>query len=223
MKNNSSEKEIIPTVVPNALDDVLRVRSEYAQFATQIHVDAADGVFAPNTTWIPNPDEMLPDSKKLFYEAHMMVSNPLSVGVSFARAGAKRIIAHVEAFAHAESTRETFAMWRSAGAVEVGLGILLTTPLEAIVPYANLCDCVCVMTIETVGTQGIPFSARGIERVKELHELFPSLCIQVDGGVSEKNIAELSRAGASRFAVGSAIQKSPDPQRAYNNLLAQIE
>lgn len=211
-------KEVIPTVVPSSLEEVVQARNAYAPFASALHIDAADGRFAPNTTWMPHSGEKLPEGT--FYEAHLMVENPLAVGVMFARAGAARIIGHVEAFANAESACETFDMWRGAGAKHVGLGILFATPLQELAPYISLCDCVTVMTIARIGVQGIPYEERAVERIKTLHERYPKLTISVDGGVSKRNVAELAHAGAARFSVGSAIAKSADPQKVYDDILA---
>ncbi len=215
---NKTKPEIVPTVVPSSLEDVNRSRESIAAFADALHVDAADGVFAPNTTWTPAPGDMLPDHATVFYEAHLMVQNPLSVGVAFARAGARRIIGHVEAFENCEQARETFAMWRKAGAHEIGIGVLMATSLEELAPYAALCDSVTLMTISTIGVQGLPFNEESFERVKEAHDRYPALRISVDGGVGPSNIKKLAKAGATRFSVGSAISKSDDPAATYKNL-----
>ncbi|TSC87255.1 MAG: ribulose-phosphate 3-epimerase [Parcubacteria group bacterium Gr01-1014_8] len=224
-KQSSQEKsglfshgvEIIPTVVPASLDDVVNARAKN-HFASGLHIDAADGSFAPNTTWVPNPEEKIPDAGTSVYEAHLMVDNPLSTGLAFVRAGVKRIIGHVEAFSNAESAREALHMWKKAGASEAGLGVLLDTPLDSLEPYLEFCDVVLFMSIATIGVQGIPFDERGIGRVKEFHKKNPRITIAVDGGVSEKNIKKFARAGATRFSVGSALVKSEDPVGMYNKL-----
>jgi ribulose-phosphate 3-epimerase len=210
--------EVVPTVVPDSLDDVARSRTAYAAFATALHVDAADGIFAPNKTWVPGPGELLPDAAGFMYEAHMMVATPLATGVAFARAGAKRIIGHIEAFQNAECAREAFAMWKGAGASEVGIGVLMKTPLEALVPYISICDSILFMTIASIGTQGIPFDPRGVERVAEFHKRYPHVLIAVDGGVNKDTAKALAKAGARRLSVGSAIQKSTDPAAMYKEL-----
>ncbi|MBI5457097.1 hypothetical protein HY969_05155 [Candidatus Kaiserbacteria bacterium] len=210
--------EIFPTVVPNSLGDIAVARERFP-FAPGLQIDAANGSLAPNTTWIPEPDEKMPDSAHVMYEAHLMIENPLTAGLSFVRAGAKRVIGHVEAFSNAESARETLDMWKKAGAKEVGLGVLLQTPLESLEPYLDICDFVLFMSIATIGKQGIPFDERGIERVKLFHKKHSDVPIAVDGGVSETNIKLFVKAGATRFSVGSAISKSDDPAGMYEKLL----
>lgn len=214
--------EIIPTVVPATLDDVRHARERYASFSSALHIDAADGAFAPNTTWMPAPGDTLPDADSFFYEAHLMIEKPLGIGVAFARAGAARIIAHIEAFEHAEQAREVFSMWKQAGAGEVGLGVLMATPAEALAPYAGICDSLLLMTIATIGVQGLPFDEESVVRVKAIHKAYPSLVLGVDGGISDANIKRLARAGASRFCVGSALMKSHNPEETYASLTAAV-
>jgi ribulose-phosphate 3-epimerase len=215
--------EVIPTVVPVSLDDMHALLMRCRSFARTFHIDAANGSMSPNTTWIPNTDEKLPEIETVFYEAHVMIAHPEAAGTSFARAGAKRVIAHAEAFDSAEEAQRTFDMWRASGASEIGLAALIATPLEALDPYIEMCDSVTLMTIATVGTQGIPFDERGYGRVADLHARYPDLVIEVDGGIGAGQIATLARAGASRFSVGSAISKSADPANVHKELLELAE
>jgi ribulose-phosphate 3-epimerase len=211
-------KTIVPTVVPDTLSGIQETSDRYAPFANHFHIDATDGIFAPNTTWFPREDNKLPEN--FSYEVHLMVSEPEQVGIVFAKAGAKTIIGHVEAFKTPENARRAFSLWRKAGAEKVGVAVLLQTPVQDIVMYSDDCDLVLMMTIARIGVQGIPFEESGIARVAELHAMKPAMEIAVDGGVSEKNIELLARAGASRFSVGSAISKSADPAATYQYLLS---
>ena len=224
--------EVIPTnTCPQTLEELSRRSENFSAFSQQVHLDVCDDVFAPGKSWPLLPEQQaelesmgigptrLPYVDVLSYEVHLMVKKPLSLGVAFARAGAKRVIPHVEVFPHAENAREAFEMWRLSGAKEVGVAVLMDTPLSALAPYANICDEILVMTIASVGKQGIPFDMRGVDRVRELHARYPRVTIAADGGVSEKNIALLREAGVSRFCVGSAIEKKSDPAKAYANLL----
>ncbi len=216
---NSMPREIIPTVVPTSLEDIAAAKKRYGAFSPALHIDATDGVFAPNRTWLPLSGEKLPEQGTTRYEAHLMIDNPLSIGVAFARAGATRIIGHIEAFSNAENAQEAFDMWTKAGAREVGVAILLDTPLEDLMAYMQLCDFVHMMTIAKVGKQGYKFDERSIARVAELHERYPETVISVDGGETKDVVDDLSRAGASRFCIGSALTKAKDPEKTYAQLV----
>lgn len=213
--------EIIPTVVPHTFEDVERAAERAALLgASALHIDITDGVFAPSTTWLPDGERLTPRDG-FIYEAHLMVSLPKEVGLACIRAGMRRIIGHIEAMdGKAEAI---FRDWRAAGAEEVGLGVLFATPLPELLPHIAGCDVVQMMSIGTIGVQGIPYEPGAPARIAELHAAFPQLLIADDGGVSEGNIAELARAGVSRFCIGSALSRAGDPSAAYARLLSLAE
>ena len=210
--------EIIPTVVPDSLDHLSATVRRFSSFARAIHIDAGDGAFVQNKTWFPSPEDKLENADKILLEAHLMVEEPREEGLAYIRAGCKRVIAHVEAFSDMTETRSAIDVWKQHGA-EVGLAVLLDTPLEVLEPMISKCDEVLVMSIATLGQQGAPYDPRAVDRIKELHSKYPELVLAVDGGVNETNIPDLVRAGATRLSIGSAISKSPDPAAAYENLL----
>jgi ribulose-phosphate 3-epimerase len=164
--------------------------------------------------------ESLPLARPVYYEAHIMVQEPLRLGTHLARIGCRRILAHAESFIDAHAVKEAFSAWRAGGAEEVGLAFLIDTPLSLVGEYASQCDMVLLMSIATLGKQGAPFDERVYDRIREVHSKYPELRIEIDGGVSEKTLPELIRAGASYFSVGSAITKTPNPAAAYSQLLS---
>lgn len=236
-EQRTKRAEIIPTnTCPKTLEELTVRSTAFSSYAPVVHLDVCDEQFAPTRSWPffegqwhelevmgVGTNKMPLLNAPLQYEVHLMIENPLSAGVAFARAGVSRIIAHVEAFRHADGARDAFKMWRVSGAKEVGLAILMDTPLDTLRPFADICDEFLVMTIATVGKQGIPFDERGIERVKELYKRHPEVVIAADGGVSEKNIKQLGKAGATRFCVGSAIEKMQNPAQAYSSLLDLLQ
>src|SRR3989338_812869 len=220
----TDDVEIIPTCVPLTLGQLAAESKKISEFADAIHVDVGDGAFSPVSTW-PYKESEIPEDLnlssigKLKAEVHLMVEDPKIIGKMFARAGAKRIIGHVEAFSQTVEAHGTLDLWRRSGA-EAGLGILLYTPFEVLEPLIPVCDVVHMMTIATIGRQGIPYEPSSVSRIAEFHERFPDTLISVDGGVSSDNIADLVRAGARRFGGGSAISKASDPAAAHKALLA---
>ena len=150
-----------------------------------------------------------------------MVQQPRVIGELLAASGFARIIGHIEAIT--EDVEGTLSAWREAGAREVGLGVLFATHLEAIDPYIHSCDVIQMMSIASIGVQGIPYESAAPERIALLHRQNPELLIADDGGVSEANIAELAKAGVRRFCVGSALSKSSDPASTYRSLVALAE
>ena len=223
-----TEIEIIPTCIPSSAEALAAGADAVRAYARSIHVDITDGLFAPAVTWpYVKKGEFgkfnLAGTRGLVTEVHLMIQNPRALGIEFALAGAERILGHVEAFPSADAASGALREWKENGAREVGLGALLRTPIELIEPLVPLCDVVHLMTIASIGTQGIPYDARGIARIAEFHARFPGTLISVDGGVAESNIADLVHAGAQRFGVGSAISKAENPAAAYEALKALAE
>jgi ribulose-phosphate 3-epimerase len=223
-----TEIEIVPTCVPSDADSLALGADAIRAYSKSIHVDVTDGVFSPAFTWpYVHSGEFgkfnLTETKGLVTEVHLMIKKPRALGIEFALAGAHRILGHAEAFTSPDEATETLSTWKENGAREAGIGVLLLTPLRAFEQIVPLCDVVHMMTIASIGTQGIPYDVRGVARIAELHSRFPDTLISVDGGVSETNIVALVCAGARRFGVGSAISKAPNPAAAYEALKALAE
>ncbi len=220
--------EIIPTCVPTEATDLSRGADAIRSFAPAIHIDIDDEIFAPVRTWpytsagIWEPFDIA-GANGLPAEVHLMVQEPREIGITFAQAGAFRIIGHIEAFSSEDDAQSTLSAWKRSGASEVGLGILKATPFEVIEPLVSVCDVVHMMSIATIGTQGIPYDGSAPARIAEFHARFPETLISVDGGVALSNIADLVRAGARRFGIGAAIAKAPSPEEAYRALVSLAE
>lgn len=227
--------EILPTnTSPETLAELFRRTETLKELSSWIQLDLADDVFVPVVSWPYQSGQWeelenlargarLPFSDSVNYEVHLMVQEPIPVGELLARAGAKRILGHIEALGSHGNVHKAFAAWKGAGTSEVGLAVLLETPISEIIPLAPQCDVVQLMSIATLGRQGASYEPRIIERIRELHAQCPNLVIEVDGGVSLENIADLVKAGATRFGVGSAITKASDPVAACQALKSSAE
>lgn len=220
--------EIIPTCVPATREDLAEAMRAISAFSPVIHIDIADGIFAPARTWpyaahgvFEVPDFFSVTGFQI--EIHLMVEEPLDIGTRFARAGAERIIGHVEAFDDEEHVHSVLRTWQRSGAKEVGLGALFHTPLDVLQHHVHIASVFQLMTIATVGKQGIPYEESAPARVAEAHARFPQMLLSIDGGVSENNIESLARAGARRFCAGSAIAKAADQAAAYQSLKTLAE
>ena len=227
--------EIIPTnTSPETLAELSLRTRVLKELSDWIQLDLDDGTFVPVVSWPYQSGQWaeleelaegkaLPFVDSVKYEVHLMLEDPRGIGELLARAGASRLLPHIEVFGNRDAIAETFSAWRSAGAAEVGLSVLMETPLASVEPLISECDVIQLMSIARLGRQGAPYEPRVVERIQALHEGHPELIIAVDGGVSEANIAELARAGASRFGVGSAITKAKDQKAAYQSLKSLAE
>ncbi|RJR14391.1 hypothetical protein C4585_00315 [Candidatus Parcubacteria bacterium] len=225
---------ILPTnTSPGNLAELSRTTETLKELSSWIQLDLADGVFVPVVSWPYQSGQWeelenlgkskLPFSDSVNYEVHLMVQEPLQIGELLARAGAKRILGHIETLGTHGNVHKAFAAWKGAGASEVGLAVLMETPISEVLPLVPQCDVIQLMSIAILGRQGAPYEPGVIERIQQLHEAHPELIIEVDGGVTLAHIADLARAGVSRFGVGSAITKAADPVAAYQALKSTAE
>lgn len=220
--------EIIPTCVARDTSDLASSIQKIRTFATAVHIDVDDGIFAPHLSWpYTGAGEYVPFDLSVLAgmtsEVHLMVEEPREIGCTFARAGVFRVIGHIEAFPDTEAAHGALDAWKQNGAAEVGLALLMDTPFELVEPLVSVCDVVHLMSIASIGTQGIPYDESAPARVAEFHSRFPDTRISVDGGVSERNIIDLVRAGARSFGVGSAIMRSEHPAEAFEQLKTLAE
>ena len=215
--------EILPALMPDSFEHLGALAATVSAFAPSAQIDIMDGEFVPSVSWPYSEHAQLaevgrvrlPRWEHIAYEVHLMVADPRDAGTLFARAGARRILGHIETLGHVNDALETFRQWRDAGAHEVGASLLLDTPVSELHGLMDAIEVVQVMSIARVGYQGNPFDERAIDRIRALRAQYPHIDIAVDGGVSEENAAALVRAGANRLSVGSAIMRAKDPASAY--------
>ncbi len=214
---------IQPAIMADEWETLISQIEEVISFAKQIQIDVMDGKLVQPTSFPYNETTLegkqLPEG--IEFEAHLMVENPREVGLSFIRAGAKRIVAQIEGM---DDVEETFIQWGEVG-VKTGVSILLSTPIESIYPLIDeeIVSSVQIMTIDRIGYQGEEFNESSLKRISDLRAKYPDLLITVDGGVNAQNIVKLRESGADLFGVGSAIMKEEDKQRAFSQLSNAIE
>lgn len=152
--------------------------------ASWIHFDVMDGHFVPNLTVGPSVLRSLrkkfPD---VFFDCHLMVTNPEMWIDSFHEAGASSITFHIEACPHPEVLIQKI---RRLG-MKAGLSLRPATAIESIIPFVNMLDLVLIMTVEP-GFGGQAFMPDQIGKIKILREYLSrnklNALIEVDGGIN---------------------------------------
>jgi len=216
--------DIIPAIMPVDFMDLKEKISLVSGVVPLAQVDVMDGKFVPGKTWpykdVPDPDfEAIlaedvgfPHWEELDFEVDLMISRSEDVWQDWVKAGAKRIIFHIESLAEPErfldEVRKNSVSSDSIFYVEIGLAIDIDTPNEILDAVISKVDFIQCMGIATIGKQGEPFDARVLEKINDLRNKYPDLIISVDGGVSLGTVFSLIEAGANRFVVGSAIFES---------------
>ena len=221
--------EIIPGIlekdwieIEKKIDLVRPFAKSASNAAAAIHIDIIDGRFAPNTTFL-DPKPFAKYSSEVFFEAHLMVEEPINYLKPFADAGFKRFLGHIEKMSN---QAEFVVQGQLLG--EVGLAVDGPTSLESIkVPLDDL-DCILVMTIKA-GESGQEFVPEYLDKVRTLRPASARgeqaqgqfLQIEVDGGINDKTIVEGCNAGATRFVANSYLFKAGNVNNQYK-ILEQI-
>ena len=179
--------------------------------ADWVHVDVMDGNFVPNITiGIP----VVRDIRRvtgLPLDVHLMIDRPVRYAERFIQAGADWLTIHLEADTP-ENTRACLEKIRSLGA-KAGIALKPGTPLEAALPFLELCDMVLAMTVEP-GFGGQSFQANMMEKTRRLRaildEVNPGCLIEVDGGIDAVTQKVCKQNGVEVMVTGSAYFKAPD-------------
>jgi ribulose-phosphate 3-epimerase len=200
--------EVIPGILQKEWKPIEERLLLVTPHVSWVQIDIADNTLVPNTTFSDfsyfSPDKLLRNLEHLSFEAHLMVANPEKYIKPLVDAGFKRLIAHVESH-----DPRMFLEQAQYEHVEAGMAIDGTTELEQIEPFLDQIDFVLVMTIEA-GFSGQSFMTETVEKIRNIHENFPDLPIEVDGGIDDKTGKIAVDAGVTRLVSTSFIFKKPE-------------
>jgi ribulose-phosphate 3-epimerase len=188
--------------------------------ADWIHVDVMDGHFVPNITMGPFLVEAYKRATKLPLDVHLMIEKPERYLEAYAKAGASRLTVHVETCPHLFRTLEEIKALGCKAGVTLNPGTPVRA-LEAVLPHADL---VLIMSVNP-GFSFQSFLPDAVGRVREVRRMLTELKspahLEVDGGVSPENIAQLVEAGADAFVSANYIFRHPQGTAAGVQALRQ--
>ena len=179
--------------------------------ADVIHIDVMDGQFVPNLTFGPLAVAALKPltlAAGVPLEAHLMVHKPEYLIPAFAEAGADLLTVHVETCPHLDRTIQQI---KELG-MRAGVTLNPATPLVALEEILPFVDLVLVMSVNPGfgGQAYLPGSSAKISRLRKMldERNLGNIELEVDGGISAANAAEVAAAGATVLVIGSAMFNS---------------
>ena len=174
-----------------------------------VHLDIMDGHFVPNLTWGPQTLADLRPGSKLFFDTHLMLSNPHKHIDAFAKAGAQLITVHVEPD---YPVADTLRRIRELGC-QVGIAFNPDIPAERVEPFLEQVDLVLAMTVFP-GFGGQSFIPSVLPKIEKLaawrRERGLNYRIEVDGGVNLETGKLCRASGVDTLVAGSAFFKAAD-------------
>lgn len=179
--------------------------------ADWVHFDVMDGHFVPNISFGPAVLEGIRPKSELFFDVHLMVSEPSRWFDAFQKAGADQITFHIEAV----SDPVPLLKGLHDRGLKAGLVLNPETDVSSVVPYISECDIILLMSVHP-GFGGQKFIPETIKKITELRsaiDLTGRNCeLEVDGGVNAVNAHELTSAGATVLVAGSSVYHANDPE-----------
>lgn len=174
-----------------------------------LHIDIMDGHFVPNISFGPDIVKQMRAETNVFFDVHLMITNPKEYLNSFVNAGSNSITYHYETNVNHLEMIELIHQARN----KCGISIKPKTDPKEIIPYLNKIDLVLVMSVEP-GFGGQKFMQNALEKIKFLDNYRKinnlNYQIEVDGGINLETAKLVKEAGADIVVAGTYLFKSDD-------------
>lgn len=187
--------------------DLIRLADDLARIeghADILHVDVADGHFAPALLFFPDLVSRLRAATRTPIHVHLMVADAVLVDqvAQFADAGADLISIHVE---NAEVADEALALIRDRQ-LAAGIVLRVETPVANCRPYLDRVDFLTLLGT-AIGVKGQGLDPSAGDRLKHAGMLIQDsgrrIVLAADGGIRDNTVPVLRAAGAETVVMGS--------------------
>lgn len=169
-----------------------------------LHIDVMDGDFVPNISFGMPVIASIRKESGMFFDVHMMVTEPIRYIEEVAACGADLITVHVEACEDCDAVLEKI---HNCGC-KAGISIKPNTSIGVLEPFLDMVDLVLVMTVQP-GMGGQSYMEASTERIRQVREMIEErnldIHVQVDGGINDSTVETVVEAGADILVEGSAV------------------
>ena len=214
MKNTLIAPSILAADFANLQRDIEMINNSEADW---FHIDIMDGVFVPNISFgMPVLEAITKHSKKTI-DVHLMIVDPDRYIKTFAALGSNILTVHYEACNHLHRTLQAI----KAEGMKAGVALNPHTNIDLLEDVINDIDMVCIMSVNP-GFGGQSFIENTYSKIEKLKALInrknASTLIEIDGGVTDKNAAQLVKAGADILVAGNFVFKAANPTKTIADL-----
>ncbi len=208
--------EIAPSILSADFSRLSEHIAEVQGCIKILHLDIMDGHFVPNISFGPGIVKMIRPHTDLFFDVHLMISDPIKYSHEFVKAGSDGITFHLEAV---DNASKVIKVLRDLG-VAVGVSIKPKTPVESLEAIIEDVDMVLLMSVEP-GFGGQSFIYESVERCRAIKAMLKEdQRLEIDGGIDPVTAPLITAAGADTLVAGSAVFAQKDPVAAINNILS---
>jgi ribulose-phosphate 3-epimerase len=179
--------------------------------ADWFHLDVMDGRFVPNISFGLPVIAAIRKATNKVCDVHLMIEEPGKYAEDFKKAGADVLSVHIEACPHLHRNIQQI---KSLG-MKAGVAVNPHTSIELLRDVIRDIDLVCLMSVNP-GFGGQKFIHRTLDKIRSLRIMIAqeggNVLIEIDGGVTLNNAAEIIAAGADVLVAGNTVFASPDPK-----------
>ncbi len=212
----------MPIIAPSILSadflnlgrDIEMVNNSEADW---FHLDVMDGVFVPNISYGMSIIAQMKKAAKKTMDVHLMIVEPERYFEDFKKAGADILTIHYEASRHLHRSLQAI----KALGMKAGVSLNPHTPVSLLENIITDIDLVLIMSVNP-GFGGQKFIPQALDKVRALKEMINkagcNTLIEIDGGVTLDNAAEIIAAGADALVAGNTVFSSADPAETIKKL-----
>jgi len=204
MKNTLIAPSILAADFANLQRDIEMINNSEADW---FHIDIMDGIFVPNISFGMPVLEAITKHAKKTIDVHLMIVDPDRYIKTFAALGSNILTVHYEACNHLHRTLQAI----KAEGMKAGVALNPHTNIDLLEDVINDIDMVCIMSVNP-GFGGQSFIENTYSKIEKLKALInrknASTLIEIDGGVTDKNAAQLVKVGADILVAGNFVFKA---------------